>query len=355
VPLYLQGLRSHLPRKHAEDIATLVDVERLVLQAFIGTAPWDHRPLVRVLVGQGVEQLGEPDGIIAFDPSSFLKRGTHSVGVKRQWCSHRGKVDNCQVGVFMGYVSRPDHALLDFRLGIGQQQVPDSCTFRHSSVVPFGQVIVKDDFHSLFEIGGVLAPNVVHRVQHPSRHLQAGRGVRTFDALPRDSHRREAPPLAGAREVRDHLVCERMVCGTVRRIRGHPPLSPKPMRQPLAGFLKQRVRRAGAAPTVPQHEQALRLGIGRLPRVLPPHGHTVATSCAGIVARGAVAVCVLGHHVLDAVGHPFPLACGAHIVVKGFHRLGGAGQARTVHMPPHCRLFRVDRNHRLARRLILAP
>src|SRR5215813_4154328 len=42
VHLYLQGLLSHLPRKNAEDIATLVDVERLVMQEFIGTAPWDH-------------------------------------------------------------------------------------------------------------------------------------------------------------------------------------------------------------------------------------------------------------------------------------------------------------------------
>jgi len=42
---------------------------------------------------QVVERLGEPDGVIAFDPSSFPKRGTHSVGVKRQWCSHRCKVD----------------------------------------------------------------------------------------------------------------------------------------------------------------------------------------------------------------------------------------------------------------------
>ena len=41
--LYLQGLLSHLPRKNAEDIATLVDVERLVMQDFIGTAPWDYR------------------------------------------------------------------------------------------------------------------------------------------------------------------------------------------------------------------------------------------------------------------------------------------------------------------------
>ncbi len=114
--LYLQGLLSHVPRKNAEKIATLVDVERQVIQDFIGTLPWDHRPLGAVLVGQVADRLGQPEGIIAFDPSSFPKRGSHSVGVKRQWCSHRGKVDNCQVGVFMGYVSGQEHALLDFRL-----------------------------------------------------------------------------------------------------------------------------------------------------------------------------------------------------------------------------------------------
>jgi SRSO17 transposase len=123
--LYLQGLLSHLPRKNAEDIATLVDVERQVIQDFIGTVPWDHRPLIRVLVGQVAEQLGEPDGIIAFDPSSFPKRGTHSVGVKRQWCGHRGKIDTCQVGVFMGYVSHHDHALLDFRLYLPKEWARD--------------------------------------------------------------------------------------------------------------------------------------------------------------------------------------------------------------------------------------
>jgi SRSO17 transposase len=84
VHLYLTGLVSHLDRKNAEEIARRVDVERLVMQEFIGTAPWDHRPLVTVLVGQVVERLGEPDGAITFDPSSFPKRGTHSVGVKRQ-------------------------------------------------------------------------------------------------------------------------------------------------------------------------------------------------------------------------------------------------------------------------------
>jgi len=122
---YLQGLLSHLPAKNAEDIATLVDVERQVMQEFIGTAPWDHRPLIQVLVGQVADRLGEPEGIIAFDPSSFPKRGSHSVGVKRQWCGHRGKVDNCQVGVFMGYVSDQEHALLDFRLSLPEEWVRD--------------------------------------------------------------------------------------------------------------------------------------------------------------------------------------------------------------------------------------
>ena len=104
---YLQGLLSHVDRKNAEKIAALVAVDRQVLQDFIGTAPWDHRPLITVLVGQVAERLGEPDGIIAFDPSSFPKRGTHSVGVKRQWCGHRGKVDNCQVGVVLCRNSLP--------------------------------------------------------------------------------------------------------------------------------------------------------------------------------------------------------------------------------------------------------
>src|SRR2546430_6184572 len=123
--LYLQGLLSQLPRKNAESIAAWGDVERQVMQDFIGTAPWEHRPLLQVLVGQVADRLGEPDGIIAFDPSSFPKRGTHSVGVKRQWCGHRGKVDNCQVGVFMGYVSEQDHALLDFRLSLPEDWARD--------------------------------------------------------------------------------------------------------------------------------------------------------------------------------------------------------------------------------------
>jgi hypothetical protein len=72
--LSLQGWLSHLPRKNAEDIATFVDIERQVLQAVIGIAPWDHRPLIEVLVPQVVHRLGQPDGIIALESKGLSQR-----------------------------------------------------------------------------------------------------------------------------------------------------------------------------------------------------------------------------------------------------------------------------------------
>jgi SRSO17 transposase len=78
--------------------------------------PWDDEPRLATPAGQVGEELGEPDAVIVFDPSAFAKKGTKSVGVARQWCGRLGKVENCQVGVFMAYVSRTDHALVNRRL-----------------------------------------------------------------------------------------------------------------------------------------------------------------------------------------------------------------------------------------------
>jgi SRSO17 transposase len=69
--------------------------------------------------------LGEADGIIVFDPSGFPKKGNDSVGVKRQWCGRLGKIENCQVGVYMAYVSRIEHALVDFRLYLPEDWAKD--------------------------------------------------------------------------------------------------------------------------------------------------------------------------------------------------------------------------------------
>jgi SRSO17 transposase len=118
---YLQGLLSDVERKNAEAIAYRHDEDRQGLQTFLGTAPWDYQPLLEELACQVGEQLGEPDGVIVFDPSAFPKKGPHSVAVARQWCGRLGKVENCQVGIFMGYVSRNEHALVDVRLYVPRE------------------------------------------------------------------------------------------------------------------------------------------------------------------------------------------------------------------------------------------
>jgi len=113
---YVSGLMSDLDSKDVESIAYLHDRDRQGLQKFIGQSEWDHRPQLDELVRQVANELGEPDGVLVFDPSAFPKQGTESVGVQRQWCGRLGKVENCQVGIYLGYVSRRDHALVDMRL-----------------------------------------------------------------------------------------------------------------------------------------------------------------------------------------------------------------------------------------------
>jgi SRSO17 transposase len=113
---YVQGLLSDLDSKDVESIAYLHDRDRQGLQKFIGQSEWDYQPLLTELARQVGAELGQADGVLVFDPSSFPKKGTESVGVQRQWCGRLGKVDNCQVGIYLAYVSRCEHALVDFRL-----------------------------------------------------------------------------------------------------------------------------------------------------------------------------------------------------------------------------------------------
>src|SRR3954470_5167169 len=122
---YVQGLLSDLGSKDTESIAYLHDRERQGLQKFIGQGEWDHRPLLTELAGQVGTELGEADGALVFDPSAFAKKGTESVGVQRQWCGRLGKVDNCQVGVYLGYASRTEPALVAFPLFLPREWATD--------------------------------------------------------------------------------------------------------------------------------------------------------------------------------------------------------------------------------------
>src|SRR5258708_14820551 len=95
------------------------------MQKLIGQAEWRRRPLLTELSRQVGAELGEADGVLVLDPSAFAKKGTASVGVQRQWCGRLGKLDNCQVGVYLGYVSRREHALIDLRLYLPQEWAHD--------------------------------------------------------------------------------------------------------------------------------------------------------------------------------------------------------------------------------------
>jgi SRSO17 transposase len=122
---YVSGLVSGVERKNVEAIAYLHDQERQGLQKFIGQCPWDYRPLSMELARQVGTTLGEADGVLVFDPSAHPKKGDASVGVQRQWCGRLGKVDNCQVGIYLAYASRLGHALVDERLFLPEAWAKD--------------------------------------------------------------------------------------------------------------------------------------------------------------------------------------------------------------------------------------
>ena len=122
---YIGGLLSDLERKNVESIAYRYDRDRRALQRFIGICPWDFMPLEKRLVSQVGHCLGQSDGVIVFDPSGHKKCGKDSVGVQRQWLGRLGKVENGQVGIYMGYVSRCEHALVASRLYLPEEWAKD--------------------------------------------------------------------------------------------------------------------------------------------------------------------------------------------------------------------------------------
>src|SRR6266581_1075662 len=109
---YVCGLLSNVERKNIESIAYRFGQSRLPLQSFIGWDDWDDTPVREALRSQVKTHLGQSDGVLVFDPSGFPKSGRASVGVARQWCGRLGKVDNCQVAISLGYVSRTGQAHL---------------------------------------------------------------------------------------------------------------------------------------------------------------------------------------------------------------------------------------------------
>src|SRR6266704_6563710 len=103
---YLRGLLSPIERKNGWQLAEQAgDATPYAMQYLLGRAPWDADAVRDDLQGYVRTQLADSAGVLVIDETSFLKKGTHSVGVGVQYSGIAGKLENCQVGVFLAYVS----------------------------------------------------------------------------------------------------------------------------------------------------------------------------------------------------------------------------------------------------------
>jgi SRSO17 transposase len=123
---FVQGLLLGGDRRSIENIAEAIDggVVRS-LQKFIGQGIWSDDVVLDELQRHVVEVLGDPEAIVNVDETGFPKKGTKSVGVKRQYAGCLGRTDNCQIGVFLNYWAPAGHTLIDRRLFLPEEWAAD--------------------------------------------------------------------------------------------------------------------------------------------------------------------------------------------------------------------------------------
>src|SRR3954449_3589077 len=95
------------------------------MQDFLTRTRWDADAVRDDLQDYVVEHLGDEGAVLVLDESGFLKKGTGSVGVKRQYSGTAGRIENCQVAVFLGYASRHGRALIDRALYLPEEWAAD--------------------------------------------------------------------------------------------------------------------------------------------------------------------------------------------------------------------------------------
>jgi SRSO17 transposase len=125
---YLSGLLGTQRRKNIERIeADVAESDYQGMQQFVSDSPWDHMAVMRQLAQEAEKELGgEVATALYVDESSFVKKGNASVGVQRQYCGRLGKLENCQVGVFVSLGRGQQATLVDFRLFLPEAWARDS-------------------------------------------------------------------------------------------------------------------------------------------------------------------------------------------------------------------------------------
>lgn len=123
---YLAGLLGPVQRKNAWQLAEQIgDGDPYGVQYLIGRADWDPDAVRDDLRGYVVETLGDPEAVLILDETGFLKKGTKSAGVARQYTGTAGRIENAQVGVFLAYASRHGTAFLDRALYLPEEWTGD--------------------------------------------------------------------------------------------------------------------------------------------------------------------------------------------------------------------------------------
>ena len=123
---YLKGLLAPVERKNGWQLAEVAgDRTPDGVQDFLARMRWDADLVRDDLRAYVVEHLGDPGAVLVLDETGFVKKGTRSVGVQRQYSGTAGRIENCQVGVFLGYASRHGHALIDRALYLPESWARD--------------------------------------------------------------------------------------------------------------------------------------------------------------------------------------------------------------------------------------
>ena len=132
---YLQSLLSAVERKNSWQLAEAAGFNTPYrFQHLLGRGAWDADALRDEQLGVVLTGLGEEDAVLAIDETGFVKQGKKSVGVKRQHCGASGKVDNCQVGVFLSWQTVKGHALIDRALYLPEEWAEDEPRRRAAGV-----------------------------------------------------------------------------------------------------------------------------------------------------------------------------------------------------------------------------
>lgn len=141
---YLCGLVAGLERKNGWTLAEHAgEAGPDGMQRLLRRADWDVDGVRDDVRGYIVEHLGERDGVLIADDTGFLKKGTRSAGVQRQYSGTAGRTENCQVGVFLAYASMHGHALIDRELYLPQSWADDPDRWRVAGIPPEVEFVTK--------------------------------------------------------------------------------------------------------------------------------------------------------------------------------------------------------------------